>query len=240
MKKNTRSVLKNGSACLLFVLCFLLLASLLPPAKADAKTVKLSKTNMTLTVGESGTLHLTKQKKSVNWSLISGKKQIKLTDKKKTGVKITALKAGTAKVQAKIGKKKYTCKVTVHKKAASGEYTMYLKIKENTYTASMADNSSAAALKKMLQKGPLTLKMEDYGGMEKVGDLGTSLPENNRSITTQAGDLILYQGHTFSIYYAPNTWSLTKLGKINGVSASELKEILGKGNVTVILSLSRL
>jgi hypothetical protein len=40
------------------------------------------------------------------------------------------------------------------------------------------------------------------------------------------------------IFYEPNTWSYTRLGKINGVTQSELKTILGSGNVTVTLSVS--
>lgn len=64
-----------------------------------------------------------------------------------------------------------------------------------------------------------------------VGDLGFSLPRKDEQITTQAGDLILYQGNSFVIYYAPNTWSLTKLGSINNIDAEQLKEILGSGDI---------
>lgn len=74
--------------------------------------------------------------------------------------------------------------------------------------------------------------------MEKVGSLGQDLPVNDEQITTEAGDLILYQGNSFVIYYAPNTWNFTRLGKINGVSAEELQDILGEGDVTVTLSLA--
>ena len=80
--------------------------------------------------------------------------------------------------------------------------------------------------------------MSDYGSMEKVGPLGRSLPTNNEQITTQAGDLILYQGNQFVIYYAPNTWNLTRLGRVNSAGAPELREILGGGDVSVTLSLS--
>ena len=80
--------------------------------------------------------------------------------------------------------------------------------------------------------------MQDYGDMEKVGSLGQDLPVNDEQITTEAGDLILYQGNSFVIYYAPNTWNFTRLGKINGVSAEELQDILGEGDVTVTLSLA--
>ncbi len=239
-EKNKHTFLKKGFTGLALLLCILLLAALIPPAKAEAKALKLDQTKMTLTAGESTVLHLTKQKKSVKWSVVSGKQYVKLSGKKKTGVKITALKAGTAKVQAKVGSKKLTCKVTVKKKASSGGYTMYLNIKNKTYSASMRNNSSAAALKKLLKKGPLTIQMEDYAGMEKVGPLGTSLPTNDEHINTRAGDLILYQGSSFVIYYDTNSWSLTRLGKINGLSAAELRSILGTGDVTVTLSLSKL
>ncbi len=106
-------------------------------------------------------------------------------------------------------------------------------------TASLEENSSAQALEQLLADGPLTIEMRDYGNMEKVGALGAELPENNEELTAQAGDLILYQGDSFVIYYAQNTWSLTRLGKIECITADELKEILGNGDVTVTLSLNK-
>ena len=50
-----------------------------------------------------------------------------------------------------------------------------------------------------------------------------------------AGDLILYQGKSFVIYYDKNSWNFTPLGKLEGISKNELKTLLGKGNVTVVL-----
>ena len=104
-------------------------------------------------------------------------------------------------------------------------------------TADLADNSSAQALVEILQQGDLTIEMRDYGSMEKVGMIGQSLPTNDKSITTEAGDLILYQGNAFVIYYAPNSWNFTRLGKIRDVTATELKNILGSGAVSVTLSI---
>jgi hypothetical protein len=49
--------------------------------------------------------------------------------------------------------------------------------------------------------------------------------------------LILYQGNAFVIYYAPNTYSFTRLGKIDNVTRDELIAALGSGNVTVTLEL---
>jgi hypothetical protein len=115
--------------------------------------------------------------------------------------------------------------------------SMNIKIGDTVFTATLVKNSSVDALKKTLSKGPITINMRDYGSMEKVGSLGMDLPRNDEQITTEAGDIILYQGNAFVIYYAPNSWNFTRLGKINNVSTKELKEILGDGNVTVTLSL---
>ncbi len=108
-----------------------------------------------------------------------------------------------------------------------------------TFTAILADNSSAKALQELLAKNNVTVKMEDYGNMEKVGPLGTNLPRNDRPTTTGPGDIILYQGKYLVIYYATNSWNFTRLGKIDSVSGSELKSALGEGDVTVTLSLDR-
>lgn len=119
---------------------------------------------------------------------------------------------------------------------AAADSDLTIAIGEITLTASLEENSSAQALRELLANGPLTIEMSDYGSMEKVGPLGTSLPTNNEQITTQAGDIILYQGSNLVIYYAPNSWNFTRLGRINNVSAEELREILGTGGVTVTLS----
>lgn len=106
-----------------------------------------------------------------------------------------------------------------------------------TFTATLVDNSSTQALKEQLAKGDITVEMEDYAHMEKVGSLGIRLPRNDRQTTTGPGDLILYQGHNLVIYYDTNSWNFTRLGKIDNTSQAELKAALGKGDVKVTLSL---
>ena len=103
-------------------------------------------------------------------------------------------------------------------------------------TATLARNSSAIAFYELLKKRPVKIKMSDYASFEKVGPLGTSLPRNDRQITTEAGDIILYQGNQITIYYDTNSWNFTRLGKVDGVTQAELKKILGKGNVTAVFS----
>ena len=121
---------------------------------------------------------------------------------------------------------------------AQTEALVKLKIHVNdtTFTATLADNSSATALKELLQKGDLTLDMEDFSNFEKVADLPTTLPRNDTQIDTDAGDLILYLGKRIVIYYDKNSWNFTRLGKIDNVNKKRLQQILGKGNVKATFS----
>lgn len=105
-------------------------------------------------------------------------------------------------------------------------------------SATLVDNTSTAALIDLIKAKPLTIAMRDYGNMEKVGSIGTTLPRNDEQITTEPGELILYQGSAFVIYYAPNSWNFTRLGKIDNVTQDELKTILGAGDVSITLELA--
>lgn len=113
-----------------------------------------------------------------------------------------------------------------------------LTVNGKSFTATLEENSSAEALRQLLEKGDLNIRMSDYGNMEKVGSLGTSLPRNDRQTTTRPGDLILYLENSFVIYYDTNSWNFTRLGRLDGVSTrQEVLELLGgKGDVTVHLS----
>ena len=120
------------------------------------------------------------------------------------------------------------------------EYTMKIKVNDTTMEATMEANSSAHDLKIMLElssTGTITINAHDYNNMEKVGPLGQTISTNDKTITTQPGDLILYQGNQFVIYYEQNTYSLTKLGHINNMTQQQLKDVLGTGDVTIELTL---
>ena len=111
-----------------------------------------------------------------------------------------------------------------------------LRVGDKYYSIDFEGNSSAEAFFEKIKKEPLTVDMHDYGSFEKVGDLPWELPANDEEITTQPGDIILYQGNKLTIYYDENTWNFTKIGCIPDVDAEELREVLGDGDVTVEFS----
>ena len=114
---------------------------------------------------------------------------------------------------------------------------LIIEVNGHRMTATLEDNSSADALKDLLADGPVTIEMQDYSNFEKVGDLPEELPRNDEQIDTDFGDLILYLGTRFVIYYDKNSWEFTRLGHIDDITQEELISILGDGDVTVVLSL---
>ncbi len=119
------------------------------------------------------------------------------------------------------------------------ETKLLISVGEHQLTATLADNSSAQALVELLGQGDVTIDMSDFSNFEKVGELPTSLPRNDEQLDTDYGDLILYLGQRFVIYYDKNSWNFTKLGHIDNITQDELKSILGEGDVTVTLSLKK-
>ena len=117
----------------------------------------------------------------------------------------------------------------------NSEMQMNVQVGGSTFTATLEENEAVDALVEMMEQGPVTIQMSDYSGFEKVGPLGTSLPTSNQQTTTQAGDIVLYQGNQIVMFYGSNSWSYTRLGHIDDLTGWE--EALGSGDVTVTFSL---
>ncbi len=118
----------------------------------------------------------------------------------------------------------------------NSEMQMNVQVGGSTFTATLEENAAVDALVDMMEQGSVTIQMSDYSGFEKVGPLGTSLPTSNQQTTTQAGDIVLYQGNQIVMFYGSNSWSYTRLGHINDLTGWE--EALGSGDVTVTFSLT--
>lgn len=120
---------------------------------------------------------------------------------------------------------------------AFSQTKVLLTVGGNTMTATLVDNQATRELVELLEKGNITIQMSDYGGFEKVGALPQSFTTSNSQITTEPGDIMLYQGNNMVIFYGSNSWSYTRLGKIDGATASDIKQFLGNGNISLTLSL---
>ncbi len=117
------------------------------------------------------------------------------------------------------------------------ETEMLLRIKDTAVSVEWEDNESVDALRALVaEEGVIAVSMSMYGGFEQVGSLGTALPRADEQTTTQAGDIVLYAGDQIVVFYGSNSWAYTRLGRITDRSPDQMKELLGNGDVTIILT----
>ena len=115
------------------------------------------------------------------------------------------------------------------------EQNMVMKIGDTSVDVTWEDNDSIKELNKLAESG-LSISMSMYGGFEQVGSIGQSIIRNDVQMTTQSCDIVLYSGNQLVVFYGSNSWSYTKLGKIN-LSQKELEKLLENGDVTITLVL---
>ncbi len=139
-------LIKRMLIALLVACSLLLVAPVIAPVFEDAYTVeaasaKINKTNITIGVGSTYRLKIQNNKKKVKWS--SSNSKVAKVNKNGT---VTGLKKGTVTITAKVGSKKYKCKVKVTKTPTfktnikktyldkDGYYVVEGYVKNQTYT----------------------------------------------------------------------------------------------------------
>ncbi len=111
---------------------------------------------------------------------------------------------------------------------------MNVQIGDFTFTATLENNTAVEELVQMMKEKPVTIEMSDYAGNEKVGPLGKSLTANNSQTTTHSGDIVLYNSSNIVMFYGSNSWSYTRIGKIDDLTNWE--KALGSGSITAVFS----
>ena len=127
-------------------------------------------------------------------------------------------------------------KETISTEEGSDMISITMSINGEKAEVTWENNESVKALVKLAAESPLTIDTSMYGGFEQVGSIGTDLPSNDVSITTEPGDIVLYTGNNIVVFYGSNSWSYTRLGHIENKSDEELKDLLGGNNVEITLS----
>lgn len=125
--------------------------------------------------------------------------------------------------------------INIENNSPMGNGKIRITVNSQTFTATLLDNNSAKAFKKML---PFTINMSELNGNEKYYDFPNNLPTNSSYPgTIKNGDLMLYGAKTLVLFYQSfsTSYSYTKLGTID--DASGLASALGSGNATVTFEL---
>ena len=123
-------------------------------APSQAATPKLSAKKLTIKIGKTAALKVKKTSKKAKWSIASGKKNIRLTSKKKTSVKVKAVKVGKAKISCKIGKKKLICKVSV--KSDIKENDVKMEYNNVVFTKDFVEKVNSISFGKKIVKDKMT------------------------------------------------------------------------------------
>ena len=112
-----------------------------------------------------------------------------------------------------------------------------LKIWNEVLSLELENNSATKALIEKLKQWDIVVNAREYWWFEKVGNLGFDLPRADKQITTEPGDIVLYQWNQISLFYESNSWSYTKLWKVQMNSKENLEEILWDWDVSLVFSL---
>ena len=127
--------------------------------------------------------------------------------------------------------------LVVEDKNMNTDNVIKLKIWDKTLDVTLEENSATKALTEKLHEWDVVVNAREYWWFEKVWDLGFDSPRADKQITTEPGDIVLYQWNQISLFYESNSWSYTKLWKVQMISKDELKEILWDWDVTLVFSL---
>ena len=96
------------------------------------------------------------------------------------------------------------------------------------------DNTSVEELEGLAASG-LTIEMSMYGGFEQVGPVGSTITSSDVQITTSPGDIVLYSGDQMVVFFGSNSWSYTRLGRID-LPSEEITELLSGSDVTITIT----
>lgn len=120
--------------------------------------------------------------------------------------------------------------------ALKAQGKMELTVSGVTLSVALEANPATKALLCHLQQGNVVVQTSRYGGFEQVGTLPWSLPTSNSQLTTSPGDVILYNGNQLVVFFGRNSWSYTRLGRIENVSQEQLERLLNVPSCTFTLS----
>lgn len=120
---------------------------------------------------------------------------------------------------------------------SAADQTITLDINGTEIPVQWEENRAVEDLKALLADGELTIQTQAYGGFEQVGSLPQSLTADDAQMTTEPGDIVLYNGNSIVLFYGSNSWSYTKLGHMTDFDEAT-DALLRADTVTITLSLA--
>ncbi|SKA70377.1 hypothetical protein SAMN02745111_02017 [Eubacterium uniforme] len=148
----------------------------------------------------------------------------------------TTINTNESSTRMNTNESKETAEMKKTDKSTLADDQIRVTVGTSSFIVNLEDNETAKELREMLTDKDLTISAENYGGFEKVCQLGKTLPRKDEDITTEAGDVMLYSGNQIVFFYGTNSWAYTKLGKVEESSLEELERVLSGSETEVTLS----
>ncbi len=116
------------------------------------------------------------------------------------------------------------------------DVSMKLYINNTEIPVYWEDNDTITELMEQAKSRDIIVSMSMYSDNEQVGTLGRSYTRNDKQTTTHNGDIVLYNGDNIVVFYGSNSWSYTRLGKMD-LQENEVIELLSNGDVELKISI---
>lgn len=97
------------------------------------------------------------------------------------------------------------------------------------------NNAAVRELAKDVSDGDIVVSMSKYSNNEQVGSLGKRYPADDKQTTTHNGDIVLYNSSNIVVFYGSNSWSYTRLGKMD-LPENEVTNLLSEKDVTITIT----
>ena len=150
----------------------------------------------------------------------------------KTEIKEPKENQSVTELQSDNATEKYNITAADNNKTSYEDANMNLYINETNIPVTWEDNDTVKEIRKEALLEEIVVSMSMYSNFEQVGPLGKTYTRNDSQTTTHNGDIVLYSGNQIVVFYGSNTWSYTRLGKIN-LSEEDVIKLLSNGDVTL-------
>lgn len=115
--------------------------------------------------------------------------------------------------------------------------SMKLKINKREVPIVWEDNKAAEALFARVKDKPIQIQTQRYGRFEQIGKLPFQLDQKDEHQVANPGDIMLYQGNYFVVFFGEHSWTYTKLGSIQNFSSNKAGQLLDQPETQIEITI---
>lgn len=113
-------------------------------------------------------------------------------------------------------------------------HELLIFIGTKTFEVETEESIAVNDLLSRFAESSLMLLMTDRDGVQKSAKMPWKIDGQEQTVDAYPGDILLYEDDTISICYEYTSGTFTRIGHIIGPTVSELKALLGEGDISVV------